>query len=259
MSEYSFTYRNDNFNPGQADNATLFIKAGKTALSFLIVQDGQLLAWKDNAPLDELTGEGELKSILSAPYKQVITGLVADALTLVPSDLYSADDVAGYARFLDVKEGEKVFAAKLDAANQIVYKTVATDTFAAQFNVQDAVPADRGWINAIAESEPSNYALYADICDGQVSLLAFNGGQVRFYNTFKATTIDDVLYYCLFTAKQLDLQPDYTQLILSGHTAAGDIDKLGGFFRTVKYNDLKLLDVPQGVASHQLLSLAALA
>jgi hypothetical protein len=259
MSEYSFTYRNDNYSPERAKNATLFVKAGKTAISFLIEQDGQLMAWKDNCPLSELADNGELNTLLTAPYKRVVTGLAPDALTLVPSELYQPEHIADYARYLDIQPEEKVFVAKLNGENQLVYKTSATDALAAKFDIEKSVPADRGWIATVAKNEPSNYAIYADIADGQVSLVNFNGGKVRLYNCFKAQSAEDVLYYCLFAANQLDMKPDYTSLIISGHTAGGDLEKLGEFFRLVKYNDLKVLEVPYGVPSHQLLSLVALA
>jgi hypothetical protein len=170
-------------------------------------------------------------------------------------------ELGNYARFLDVKNEDRVFAAKLDEANQVIYKTDKTtiDTLATKFNIQNTIPADRGWVAAIAKSQPSNYAIYLDVNDGQVSLLSFNDGQVRFYNCFKADDINDILYYTLFAAEQLEMKPDYTTLIVSGHTAGGDIDKLGEFFRLVKYNDLKVVDAPYGVPSHQLLSLAGLA
>lgn len=261
MSEYSFTYRNDNFSLEKANNATLFIKAGKTDLSFLIAEDGQVLAWKDKCPLDELTGETELNTVLSAPYKNVVTGLVPDALTLLPAELYQPENVSDYARYLDIKANEQVYATKLDGQNQLIYKVdnASSGALIVKFGIDTTVPADRGWINAIAQTDPSNYAIYLDITDEQVSLLGFNGGQVRYYNCFKTGGIDDVLYYSLFATGELELNPNYISLIVSGRIAAGDLDKLGEFFRVVKYNDLKLLEAPTVVPSHQILSLAALA
>jgi hypothetical protein len=80
-----------------------------------------------------------------------------------------------------------------------------------------------------------------------------------FLTRLKLTDINDVLYYTLFVANQLDMQPDNTALFVSGTCPAGDFEKLNEFFKVVKYSDVKVIDVPMGVPAHQVLSIAALA
>lgn len=261
MAEYSFTYRNNSLDLSRAHDTELFIKAGRATFSFLIISKGILLAWKDNCAISELSDSYELAHIMASGFKQVTIGIAPEALTLVPSTIFANENVGDYARFLDIMPDDRVFAAKLDADNQLVYKTDYTflNFLVSKFNLQATIPADRGWIAAIAKTEPANYAIFVDITGDQIAVTNFKNGALRFYNCFKAEDVNDIIYYCLFVAQRLEIQPEYSQLIISGHIAAKDFEKLSEFFRTVKYNDLKVFDLPAGVPSHQILSLAALA
>lgn len=261
MIDYSFNYKSDSLNLDQVSNAGLFIKAGRADFSFLIAENGRLLAWKDKCAVSELSDNAQLAYIIQLKYKQVTVGIAPDALTLVPSAVFTQAHAGDYARFLDVKADDMAYAAKLDADNEIIYKT--DHTFIAfllsRVDTKVSVPADRGWIDTIAKTEPNNHTLYMDCTDGRITLLNFNGGKVRFYNVFDAETADDIIYYSLFAASRLDMQPDYTSVVVSGHIAAGDFAKLSEFFRTVKYNDTRVLEIPTGVPAHQILSLSTLA
>ena len=260
MSYYKFTYQSDNFSLDKSYNARLFVKAGKSKLSFLIVGDGNLLAWKDKCTVAELAGDTALMEILALPYEQVVIGLIPDNLTLIPAAMYMPEHVNDYARFLDVKPEDKVFTALLDEYNQVIYRTDQNvpDILAQRFDLEKTVPADRGWIAAIAKSEPGNNHIYLDITDDQLSITNFYDGKLRFYNNFKAADVNDIIYYCLFVAKRLELQPDYSSLIISGQCAASDIARFNEFFGVVSYSNLKAFNIPLGVPAHQLLSLAVL-
>jgi len=261
MAEYSFTYRNNSLDLSRTTDTELFIKASRAGFSFLIVSNGTLLAWKDDCPISELSDNHELALIMASPFKQVTIGIAPEALTLVPSTIFADENVGDYARFLDVMPDDRIFAGKLDADNEVVYKTDYTflNFLVSRFSLQSTVPADRGWIAAIAKTEPANYNIFIDVAGEQITILNFKNEKLRFYNVFKAEDVNDIIYYSLFVAQRLDIQPEYSQLCISGHIAARDFEKLGEFFRTVKYNDLKVFEVPAGVPSHQILSLAALA
>lgn len=261
MSDYSFTYHDDGFSLEQANNAGLFIKLGKKEMTFLIAGDGRLLAWKDKCPLSALTDDGELSKIFTASFKKIVVGLLPSALTLIPADLFIPQNTADYARYLDIKADNKAFSAKLDNENQLIYR-VDKNSYTELADKIDltyiTVPADRGWINTIAKNEPGNYSIYIDMNAGQVSLLNFYGTKIRYYNVFKTDGVNDVLYYCLFAAEQLEIKPDYTTLIVSGLCNDKDLEQLNQFFGVVKYNDASVIQSSLMVPSHQVLSLAAL-
>lgn len=262
MSDYSFTYHDDGFSLEKAGDAGLFIKLGKKELSFLIASQGRLLAWKDRCPLSAINEDEQLGKILNAPFKKVVVGLLPAALTLIPADLFIPQNIADYARYLDIKADNKAFTAKLDNENQLIYRVdkASYEELASKIDLNDiTVPADRGWISAIARNEPESHNIYVDINAAQVSLLNFNGAKLRFYNSFKTDGITDVLYYCLFAAEQLNMKPDRTTLIISGLCTDSDIENLSQFFAAVKYNDARAIQASLMVPSHQVLSLAALA
>jgi hypothetical protein len=262
MSDYSFTYHDNGFSLDNVYNATLFLKLGKTGLSFLIASQGRLLAWKDACPLTALIEDAGLGKVLAAPYKEVRVGLLPEALTLIPTGLFAPEKAGEYARYLDVKPGNKVFSARMDANNYIIYKisTLAFESLASKINLNGVtIPADRGWITANAGTGPADHALYADVNEGQVSLLNFNGGRLRFYNVFDAQGIDDMLYYCLYTVNQLNLKPDEATLMVSGKCADEDMERLRQFFRSARYNDSPAVQISSSVQQQQVLSLATLA
>jgi hypothetical protein len=261
MSEYSFTYKTDGFSLAKAHDSTLYIKACKAEFSILIVEEGRVLAWKAKCALADLAEDEDLGDILTAPFKKIVVGITPDALTLVPTALFAEENTLDYARFLDVKTEDRVFASQLDTENQVICKIDhnITDALASRFSLTDTVPAYRGWLAAIAKSGPGNHHIYIDINCGQLTLANFNEGKLRFYNSFVVTDVNDILYYSLFAVEQLQLQADYTSLIVSGNCPASDFDQLNQFFKVVKYNDLKIVDVPMGVPAHQILALASLA
>lgn len=262
MSDYPFTYRDNGFSLNSVYNATLFLKLGKGGLSFLIASQGRLLAWKDACPLTAIVEDTGLGEILAAPFKEVRIGLFPEALTLIPAELFTTEKTGEYARYLDVKPGNKVFSAKMDSNNQLIYKinTLAFEALTSKISLKGAtIPADRGWLAAITKTAPADNSLYADVNEGQVSMINFNGGKLRFYNVFDAQGIDDLLYYCLFTASQLNLEPNEATLVVSGKCTDADMDKLRQFFRSVRYNDAQTVQIDSSVQPHQILSLATLA
>lgn len=260
MSEYSFTYRNDSFSLSQAAESVLYVEAGKSGIALLIARNGNLMAWKDKIALADLAADSNLANVLTAPFKSTIIGLVPELLTLIPNELFDIESTADYARVLDVHAEDRVFAGKLDNENHIVYKVdhTVTNALASRFSLQNTVPLYRGWLTENGKGEPGNSSLYLDITEEQLAIANYNGGKLRFFNTFKASDVNDILYYCIFVVDQLDMKPDYTTLMISGNCPAGDFQRLGEFFQVVKYNELRVVDVPMGVPPHQLLTLSAL-
>ena len=122
MSENNNNYTDNTFNLYQAYSYTLLLQVEASSFSYAVVHNNRLLISAQNCDIDELAHPKQLSDLLSATYKKVIIGLPATGLTLVPKSLFSGDHVADFARFLDVKANEKVFAQKLDDQNMIIYK-----------------------------------------------------------------------------------------------------------------------------------------
>src|ERR1017187_487414 len=114
MNDHDNIYTDNSFNLYQAYSYTLLLQVDATSFSYAVVYQNRLLVWAQNCDLDELAHPKQLSELLTATYKKVIIGMPATALTLVPKSLFDQEHVAEFARFLDVKEDEKVFAQTLD-------------------------------------------------------------------------------------------------------------------------------------------------
>jgi hypothetical protein len=261
MDNNNNNYTDNTFNLYQAYSYTLLLQVGTTSFSYAVVHQNRLLVSAQNCDLNELAHPRQLSDLLTATYKKVIIGLPATALTLVPKSLFDEEHVADFARFLDVKENEKVFAQILDNQNMIIYKTNA-DLVAAveKFNLQNTVYAAQGWISAIAKSKPQNNNLYLEIGANTVQFLYFSLGNLRFYNTFEFKNEDELAYFTTFVTEELLLKPQHTTLILSGDISTGDknMNRLADFYPKVELNTLKVLELPGQIEGHKILALAAL-
>lgn len=261
MSEYNYNYHDDNFSLDEAHGYTLLIQIEKTSFSYAITDQDKLVACADMHPLDELSNPQELLDLLSASYKNVVIGLPASGFTLVPQTLYNHERVTDFARFLDVKAGEKISAQILDNDNTIVYKTdEAVINAAEEFGLRNTVFTSKGWITAIAQNSPADTDLFIHINNNIAEFTAFKAGKLRFYNRFEFQNNDELTYFTALVTQELNLQPADISAYLSGDVDAEDqsIARLAEFFGKVELNNLQVVQLPQEINSHKVLSLAAL-
>jgi hypothetical protein len=252
MNDQDNNYTDNSFNLYQAYSYILLLQVELNAFSYAVVYKNQLLVSAQPKQLIDL---------LSATYKKVIIGLPATGLTLVPKSLYSEDHVADFARFLDVKENEKVFAEILDDQNIIIYKTNGALVNAVErFDLQNTVYTASGWIKAIEKSNPQDNKLFIEIGKSTVQFLYFFQGSLRFYNTFEFKSEDELAYFISFVTGELNLKPQETTLVLSGDITAGDknMNRLTDFYPKIEINGLKILELPGQIPAHKLLALVAL-
>jgi hypothetical protein len=261
MGDLDNNYTDNSFNLYQAYSYTLLLQVELHAFSYAVIHKNRLLVSAQNCDLDELAHPKQLIDLLSATYKKVIIGLPAAGLTLVPKSLYSEDHVADFARFLDVKENEKVFAQILHDQNIIIYKTnSALVDVVERFGLQNTVYTAQGWIKAIEKSNPADNKLFLEIGKNTVQFLHLSGGNLRFYNTFEFKSEDELAYFTTFVTGELNLRAQETTLVLSGDINAGDknMTRLGDFYPKIEINGLKILELPGQIPAHRLLALAAL-
>jgi hypothetical protein len=261
MSDHDNNYTDNSFNLYQAYSYTLLLQLEQTTFSYAVVHNNRLLVSAQNCDIDELAHPKQLSELLTATYRNVIIGLPATGLTLVPKSLFSEDHVADFARFLDVQENEKVFAQGLDDQNHIIYKTPGQLVSAVEkFGLQHTVYTAQGWIKAILRSHPSDSSLYLQVGNDTVQFLYFSLGSLRFYNTFDFKTEDELVYFTSFVADELNLKPLQTTLVLSGDIAVDDknMKRLSDFYPKIELNAIKILELPGQIPSHKILSLAAL-
>jgi Protein of unknown function (DUF3822) len=66
------------------------------------------------------------------------------------------------------------------------------------------------------EKHSSSTKMYVNVCESHFEIIIVENNKLKLYNTFEYTTKEDFIYYILFTAEQLQLNPEEFQLILIG-------------------------------------------
>jgi hypothetical protein len=261
MSEQIYTFRDPSFNLNQAYYYTLLIQVDAMSFSYAITYKKELIAWDTNCNLAELSDPQELAEELNATYKNVVIGLPSSGFTLVPAPLFSKNQIANYARLLDVKPDERVLAQSLDSQNYIIYKVDEKIVSAVQkFDLNNAVYINKGWITAASQNNPTSQDLYLHAENGKAEFLYFKNGAIRFYNNFDFVNEDDLAYYASFVVEELGLYAQSIHLKLSGSLKAEDrfSSRLAEFFPHVTFFNPHLLSVPDQITPQQILTLAAL-
>jgi hypothetical protein len=261
MSENRHHYTSDDLSLNQAHSYTLLLQVDANSFSYAVISGKQLLAWAESYSLDELHNPQQLRDILTANYKQVITGLHATGFTLFPNSLFDSNRINDIARLLDVQRDRKISVEGLDNQNVIIYKVDEMLTDATKdLDNNHTVYTDAGWVKAIANNHPLSTNLYLNIGNDTVSFVNFTNGKLRFYNTFTFKNHEELAYFCALVTTELEIKPEDIQLFVSGDI--NDTDRyftyLKNFFGEVNLNGIQVLDLPARVESHKILGLAAL-
>ena len=73
-----------------------------------------------------------------------------------------------------------------------------------------------------AEKNAEKPKMYVNICNEYFEVVIIENGKLKFYNTFEYYTKEDFIYYILFTAEQLRLNPESLELIFTGNIDSKD-------------------------------------
>jgi len=261
MDDIKNHYRENSFSLSQSFRYTLLIQFELKTFSYAVVYNNRLMAFGENCPFYQMNDFGEIKDIVCATYQNTIVGLPATALMLVPKNILVSEEVVAFARFLDVQSNEKVLAQPIDNQNIIIYKTEEVIVaLAERFGIENAVYTAKGWIKAIAQNSPVTNMLYLHLNNETLQFLYFSLGKLRFYNTFEAIDEDDLAYFSVLVAEQLNLNPRITTLVISGDLNDYDNKYIGlsEFFSKVELNNISLLELPWHIPPHKILAHAAL-
>jgi hypothetical protein len=261
MTSHSKLYFSDDFSQDRAKDYTLLIQIRDTDFNFAVVYQSTLLAWGNGYPHAELTAPADFSMFLNpAEYQKVIIGITPAVFNIIPKALYQEDRLANFARLLDVQATEKVYSQVLDTENQLVFKDSDTilPVLTAKYTNHQIVFSYKGWLQAISSTEPVESNLYLDVQPEEIHFAYFKENKLRFYNSFKYSGPDELTYFTALTTNELQLSPTDTQLLISSD-ADVDLSKLNNFFAKIDINPIQqLTQLPNGIASQQLLSLTAL-
>ena len=148
--------------------------------------------------------------------------------TLVPKPLFNEDNLADYLKFnnkilstdfitfdeISLNDSINVYVPYININNylydkfgEFTYKHFST------ILIEEVLKAEK---NAVKPK------MYVNICNEYFEVVVVENGQLKFYNSFEYYTKEDFIYYVLFTAEQIGLNPEYFELILTGNVDSKD-------------------------------------
>lgn len=177
---------------------------------------------------DELDTFFETDLRLQQSFSKATIIYANELFTLVPKALFSEDNLADYLKFNSrilqtdfishdtVKSNESVIVyvpyANInnyvyDKFGEFVYKhssTILLDTLLNQ------------------EKTTNSKKMFVNVNDGHFEILVVEGKKLILFNSFEYQTKEDFIYYILFTAEQLKLNPEEFPLSLLGDVKEND-------------------------------------
>jgi len=210
----------------------LSIQVSLNGLSFCILnqQDHKIIYFKKiqfEKQLDpikvlskiELTYEQE--ESLNQPVDEVILLFTSSLFTLVPNELFDEDNAASYLKF-NTKILKTDFIAFDKINNEIVNIYIPYANIINYFFDKYGEFEYRHSLSVLIESllglENNNNKpqVYLHSHLNSYELVVIENGKLIFANSFEYETKEDFLYYLLFTAEQLNIDPHEFELIFIG-------------------------------------------
>jgi len=264
MSNGRYNYYDPEFNAEEAYGDGLLILITGNTFSFAVIQldTNKVLVWGEQYDISELNTPGALSAILTAKYSSVKIGVQSLAFTIIPQELFEYNKITQYTQLLSKEEYDTILVNKLDDDNFVVFKLEAAiaDAISASFSLDAVYFAGKAWIAGVNFSRPYNQPLYINVEGNILQLLYFNNGKLRFYNAFEFNNPDELMYYTILTANELELNLDSTSVILSGDINVSDkkIHRINDLLPKVYFNQNHVVVLPEGFILHQILMLAGL-
>lgn len=168
--------------------------------------------------------------------------------TLVPKPLFDEDYLADYLKFNskilsndyithdDLNHGNivNVYVPYVNI-NNFIYDTFGTF----EYNHYSTL-----LLNAVfaIHKNNSNASMYINVAKQHFEIIVIKNNKLILYNTFEFYTKEDFVYYILFTAEQLQLNPEEFPLVLIGNIVENDdlYNSTYAYIRHVSIHETKL-------------------
>tara|TARA_R110002096_G_scaffold149876_2_gene311524 strand:+ start:6762 stop:7589 length:828 start_codon:yes stop_codon:yes gene_type:complete len=177
------------------------------------------------ALLDQLKHVFNTDDVLKNSFSRVFVIHDNELSTLVPKPLFNEDCLADYLKFnskilksdfityddITVNDSVNVYVPYINI-NNFIYDKFGTFTFK---HVSTILVEQVLWI----EKHSNIPKIYVNVSKNHFEMIVINNSKLVLYNTFDYSTKEDFIYYILFTAEQLELNPETLHLVF-----IGDID-----------------------------------
>lgn len=175
--------------------------------------------------LDKLKHTFNTEHILQSNFKNVCLIHDNELSTLVPKPLFSEENLADYLKF----------NSKILKSDFITYDNIAindsVNVYIPYININNFIYDKFGAFTfkhvstvlieeiLLIEKNSDLVKVYVNINKNHFEIIVVNKSKLELYNSFEYNTKEDFIYYVLFTAEQLQLNPETFNLIF-----IGDID-----------------------------------
>ena len=218
-------------------NLELSIQVSLSGLSFCILQIEtnsisylkHIVFEKKQTPFEVLdslkqafNSEIELRSI----FESVTIVYVNELSTMVPKALFNENNLADYLKF-----NSKILQSDFITYDDILIND-SVNVYVPYVNINNYIFDKYGSFSykhfstilveqlLTAEKNSESVKMFVNVSRNHFEIVVTKQSQLILYNTFEYTTKEDFIYYILFTAEQLQLNPENLNLIL-----LGDIEK----------------------------------
>ena len=220
-------------------NQELSIQLSLSGLSFCILQrdTNTISALKEVSfekklnPIevqDQLEHLFSTEQILQDPFSKVYLIHENEISSLVPKPLFQDHCLADYLKFntkilksdfitfdtIEINDSINVYVPYVNI-NNFIYDKFGAFTFKhfSTILIQQIL---------LIEKHTETPKVYAHISSNHFEIVIIEKGKLILYNTFEYTTKEDFIYYILFTAEQLNLNPETLNLTFIGDVVKDD-------------------------------------
>lgn len=175
--------------------------------------------------LDQLKHVFNTDNALQNNFDSIFVIHDSELSTLVPKPLFSEDCLADYLKF----------NSKILKSDFITYDDIAindsVNVYVPYININNFIYGKFGAFTfkhistiliehvLLLEKHTNIPKVYVNVSNNHFEIIVVNNTKLLLYNTFDYSTKEDFIYYILFTAEQLELNPETLNLIF-----IGDID-----------------------------------
>ncbi|SFD40666.1 Protein of unknown function [Algibacter pectinivorans] len=172
--------------------------------------------------LDQLKQLFAKETVLQGQFANIVIIHDNDLSTLVPQELFNESHLADYLKF----------NSKILKSDFIAYDTIAlnnsVNVYVPYININNYIYDKFGaftfkhvstiLIDSILqlEKESNTNNMYVNVGDNHFEIVVVSNSNLQLYNRFSFHTKEDFIYYLLFTAEQLNLNPEHLNLVLLG-------------------------------------------
>ena len=176
-----------------------------------------------NIKIEELFAESFKKyTELQAGYDEIIILHNNNLSTFVPTALFDEEYLGSYLQF-NTKVFETDFFAfdtleKYEMNNVYIPYVNMNNYFIDQFGSFDYKHANTILVNKLLDLSKNieDRKMFVHVCEGHFEIVVIQNQKLQFFNSFEYKTPEDYIYYILFIAEQLQLNPEHFKLEILG-------------------------------------------